>query len=200
MSAALSSARSPAHAPNRASAARVLAAVLVLAFGALCAGLALALPARVPALPPSASWLPSGTKLPEFVLKDDAGREVSSASLVGKPAWLVFFRGVYCPACRAQLADIARHAREAEAVGVQIVALSPDAPEALARLRAELGVTFALWSDEREGAASALCGGVAHCQLLVDAQGTLRWAAVSESWSDVPAPVAILQAIAPLAR
>jgi peroxiredoxin Q/BCP len=119
---------------------------------------------------------------------------VSLASLRGKPAWLLFFRGVYCPSCRAQLQALAERRAAIESAGIQLVAVSPDPPEALARLRDELGLRFALLSDESELAVTSLCGGLSHCQLLVDPAGTIRWAALSESWSSTAPPEAILQA------
>lgn len=183
----------------RPSAARVLAAVLVLAFGALCAGLALALPQPRP-LPASTPGLPVGKALPPMVLKDVAGRRLELTSLRGRPVWLAFFRGAYCPSCRAQLAELARLAPRIDAQHIRLLGISADTPETLARLQSELGLGFELLSDESEAAVSALCGGVAHCQLLVDAAGTVRWAAVSENWSDVPAPERVLGGASSLLR
>jgi peroxiredoxin len=181
----------------RPSAARVLAALSVLAFGALCAGLALALP-QARSLPAPAPGLPVGKALPAIVLKDAAGRPFELASLEGRPAWLAFFRGAYCPSCRAQLAELARLAPQIDAHRIRLLGMSPDAPDTLARLQSELSLGFELLSDESEAAVSALCGGVAHCQLLVDAEGTVRWAAVSENWSDVPSATRILEGAAGL--
>ena len=81
-----------------------------------------------------------------------------------------------------------------ESSGVELIAISPDQPEALARLRAELGLSFRLLSDSNETAVTALCAGLAHCQLLADGKGIVRWGAFSESWSAATAPEAILQA------
>jgi peroxiredoxin len=172
-----------------------------LAAGVVACGTAVALvlrphasAARTPALPPASPGLAVERPLPVLALRDDTGARFDLDALRGRPAWVLFFRGVYCPSCRAQLAALAERAGEIEASGVQLVAVSPDPPEALARLRAELGLRFRLLSDETESAVAALCGGLAHCQLLVDPGGTVRWAAFSESWSTTPPPGAILQA------
>jgi mycoredoxin-dependent peroxiredoxin len=145
-------------------------------------------------LVPASPGLPIERPLPSLVLQDDSGARVALADLRGKPAWLVFFRGVYCPSCRAQLTALAERAGAIESSGVQLVAVSPDPPQALARLRAELGLRFRLLSDETEAAVAALCGGLAHCQLLVDAGGTIRWGAFSESWSQASPPDTVLRA------
>ncbi|HEY4185102.1 MAG TPA: hypothetical protein VGP07_08535, partial [Polyangia bacterium] len=87
------------------------------------------------------------------------------------------------------------------AAGIQVVASSPDGPAVLAELRLQLGLPIQLLSDADEQAVNALCGGVAHCQILVDDDGIVRWGAFSESWSHAPSPEALLAAVrqAPLA-
>jgi peroxiredoxin len=150
--------------------------------------------ANAPALPAAASGLPIERPLPSLTLRDDTGASVALDGLRGKPTWLLFFRGVYCPSCRAQLQALAERTAAIESSGVELIAISPDQPEALARLRAELGLRFRLLSDANETAVTALCAGLAHCQLLVDREGIVRWGAFSESWSAATPPEAILQA------
>jgi peroxiredoxin len=77
---------------------------------------------------------------------------------------------------------------------VRVVAISPDAPPALARLRRELHLRFLLASDPEERSVAALCGGLAHCLVLLDAAGTVRWAGGSERWSQAPPLEIVLQA------
>lgn len=173
----------------------------MLAVGVFACGSAAVAALRPPAsavpplaLPAAAAGLPIERPLPSLTLRDDTGASVAFDTLRGKPTWLLFFRGVYCPSCRAQLQALKSHAGEIESSGVQLIAISPDQPEALARLRAELGLKFRLLSDANETAVTALCAGLAHCQLLVDSAGVVRWGAFSESWSAATAPEAILQA------
>jgi peroxiredoxin len=146
------------------------------------------------ALPAAASGLPIGRTLPALTLRDDTGASVALDSLRGKPSWLLFFRGVYCPSCRAQLQALAARAAAIESSGIELLAISPDQPEALARLRSEMGLSFRLLSDANETAVTALCAGLAHCQLLADREGIVRWGAFSESWSAATSPDSILQA------
>jgi peroxiredoxin len=78
---------------------------------------------------------------------------------------------------------------------VRLVAISPDPPAVLARLRAELGIGFELVSDEDEEAVTSMCAGLAHCQLVLDAAGVIRWARGSES-NDARLPPAALLDVA----
>jgi peroxiredoxin len=135
-----------------------------------------------------------GKPLPDLVLVDQEGRALTFGALRGRPAWLVFFRGAYCAYCREQLRGLGAQAAAVAQAGVQLLAVAPDPPALLARLRSELALPFPLLSDQGEQAVTALCGGVAHCQLLVDPAGIVRWAAQSESWSQAPAPQALLEA------
>jgi peroxiredoxin len=143
------------------------------------------------ALPASPREIPVGTLLPPLMLADDRGERVSLASLRG-PTVLLFFRATSCPICRKQLAAFAKVAARFSAAGVAVVAASPDMPGALAKLRRELDLPMRLLSDGDEQAVNALCGGLAHCELLIDAKGVVRWGAFSESWSHPPEPGALL--------
>ena len=142
-------------------------------------------------LPASPREIPVGTPLPPLVLADDRGERVSLGSLRG-PTVLLFFRATSCPICRKQLAAFAKVAARFHAAGVAVVAASPDMPDALAKLRRELDLPMRLLSDRDEQAVNALCGGLAHCELLIDAKGIVRWGAFSESWSHPPEPDALL--------
>jgi peroxiredoxin len=145
-------------------------------------------------LPASPREIPVGMRLPSLVLADDRGEQVPLGSLRGSPTVLLFFRATSCPLCRTQLAAFARAAARFRAAGVQVVAASPDMPAALAKLRRELALPIRLLSDGDEQAVNALCGGLAHCELLVDDQGVVRWGAFAESWSHPPEPEALLEA------
>jgi peroxiredoxin len=63
---------------------------------------------------------------------------------------------------------------------VRVVAICPDPPPALLRLRRDLHLDFPVVSDAWERSVAVLCGGLAHCFVLLDAAGTVRWAARAE--------------------
>ena len=146
------------------------------------------------ALPAPPREIPVGTRLPPLVLTDDRGQAVPLSSLRGAPTVLLFFRAASCPSCRAQLTAFAAAAAKFRAAGVEVVASSPDSPETLADARERLHLPMRLLSDTDEQAVSLLCGGLAHCELLADARGVIRWGAFSETWSRVPPPETLAEA------
>lgn len=135
-----------------------------------------------------------GKPLPDLVLLDQEGRALTFGALRGRPVWLAVFRGAACDGCREQLRALGARAGEVAQAGVQLLAVLPDPPEKLARLRGELELSFPFLSDRDQQATSALCGGVTRCQLLVDAQGIVRWAGANESANEDPEPQALLEA------
>jgi peroxiredoxin len=146
------------------------------------------------ALGESAHEIKLGHPLPHAIVKDEQGRLVELSSLAGRPMLLIFYRGGWCPSCRAQLTallpEVVRYLNQ----GVRVVGVSPDSPEISLRWSRELGLPFQLLSDESQRLAPDLCGGSAHCQLLVDKQGVVRWGALTDNWRVNAPPAAILQA------
>ena len=71
--------------------------------------------------------------------------------LAGKPTLLVFYRGGWCPFCNLQLAELRHLAPDLEKHGVQLVAISPDRPEALSRTLEKGDIDFQLLSDSKAG-------------------------------------------------
>jgi peroxiredoxin len=73
------------------------------------------------------SVLKAGDPMPDFVLPDANGELVCSDDLLRKgPLVVVFFRGEWCPFCRATLTALNDVAGDIEAAGGTLVALSPD--------------------------------------------------------------------------
>lgn len=72
-----------------------------------------------------------GQKAPDFTLPTvDGNSEFSLAEALGAgPVVLVYYRGDWCPYCNLQLAEYESYREEIEALGAQIVALSPQTPE-----------------------------------------------------------------------
>jgi peroxiredoxin len=151
--------------------------------------------AAAPAGLPAAEGQPSvGKPLPDLVLLDHEGRALTFGALRGRPVWLAVFRGASCDGCRQQLLELGARAAEVAQAGVQLLAVMPEPPEMLARLRRDLALSFPFLSDRDEQATTALCGDVARCQLLVDPEGIVRWAGADERARENPAPQALLEA------
>lgn len=97
-----------------------------------------------------------GKKLPFFEAEDLQGQRVSSSSLLGKPALLMFYRGNWCPFCSAQVQEQTHYYKEMAERGVRVVLISPQ-PTSLTRRVADLyNVPIQYWVDKDFRAARAL--------------------------------------------
>ena len=71
----------------------------------------------------------AGKPAPDFVLKDQDGKDFRLSEHRGSKVLIVFYRGHWCPYCMAQLKDLAANKARFEKLGVKIVAISADTPE-----------------------------------------------------------------------
>jgi peroxiredoxin len=76
-------------------------------------------------------------------------------ALKGKKTLVVFYRGGWCPYCNAHLAALAGVQPQLTASGVQLLALSPDSPETLAKHAEERPLPYRLLSDNAHEAMKA---------------------------------------------
>jgi peroxiredoxin len=131
--------------PRREQAVMVLALLLVataLFFQPGAVGVALGVLAIIPAglflLGSTKSWLydqrPAvaiGDLAPDFTVTDSLGQPVRLASFRGAPVLLKFYRGVWCPYCIGELRQLDRYARDFDALGVKLAAVSSDRSDEL---------------------------------------------------------------------
>jgi peroxiredoxin len=96
---------------------------------------------------PSAS-LEVGKKMPSFELASSDGAIFRSAELDGSPAVLVFYRGNWCPFCRAQVRELASRYDEFEKLGAALVFISPQSAERSKALAAQFGPGMRFLVDE----------------------------------------------------
>lgn len=95
-----------------------------------------------------------GDDVPSVTVKNAKGMPVDLASLVQKkPTVLVFYRGSWCPFCTNHTKSLIEIAPELEKRGVQLVLMSPDRPEHVAKYVEKLEIPFAVLSD---GSAEAI--------------------------------------------
>jgi peroxiredoxin len=147
-------------------------------------------------IPAAAKEVAVGQALPSLSLSDDHGAPVAfgPAAGHGQPTVILFYRGGWCPSCRSQLVKLAHEAGPFLAAGVRVLGISPDPPEVSAKWKRELGVGFPLLTDEDQRLAQDLCGARAHCLLVVDGAGVVRWGALRDNWRADVRPGAVLQA------
>lgn len=89
-----------------------------------------------------------GSKLPEFTLADADGNNFSSGELIGSPAVLMFYRGNWCPLCMAQIRELAARYQDLEAMGINVVLISPQPDELSRKLAAAHDVPFRFLVDK----------------------------------------------------
>jgi peroxiredoxin len=96
-----------------------------------------------------AAWVKAGDTVEPFVLKDVEGGDLALKDLTARgPAVLVFFRFAGCPACNIALPYYERALQPTlKALGVPLVAVSPQVPERLGEIRARHDLSFKVASD-----------------------------------------------------
>lgn len=80
--------------------------------------------------------LATGSKLPDFCLRDVERKEVESTEFAGSPTILLFYSGNWCPLCMAQIRELAGRYRELNDLGIKVALISPQ-PEKHTRDLAE---------------------------------------------------------------
>ncbi len=159
-------------------------------------------PEAMRATPPvgiEARALPVGQVLPAAKLSDDLGLPVDlTATLAKGPTVVVFYRGAWCPYCRAQLEDFQKHAGEYAKAGVWVAAVCGEPAEDGAGLRKRLSLGFPLWSDPALQWTKAL--GLHDpgndvpwpALLVVDSAGKVTWRWVAETYKNRPTALEVL--------
>jgi peroxiredoxin Q/BCP len=133
--------------------------------------------------------LAPGDVAPDFTLSDADGNAVSLASYRGRRVIVYCYPAALTPGCTTQAVDFTAAAGDLAEAGLDIIGISPDAPDKLLRFREkeELGIT--LLSDPDKAVLSAygafgkkkLYGkevvGVIRSTFVVDAEGRIEKAA-----------------------
>ncbi|MET0726123.1 MAG: thioredoxin-dependent thiol peroxidase [Leifsonia sp.] len=92
--------------------------------------------------------LQPGDTAPAFSLIDQDGASVSLSDFAGRPVILYFYPEAMTPGCTTQACDFRDNLASLGAAGYQVLGVSKDSPEKLARFRDEDALTFPLLSDE----------------------------------------------------
>lgn len=91
--------------------------------------------------------LAPGDKAPEFNLPDADGKKVSLSDFTGRRVVVYFYPAAATPGCTKQACDFRDSLAELNEGGLDVVGISPDKPEKLAKFRDAEGLTFPLLSD-----------------------------------------------------
>jgi len=129
--------------------------------------------------------LSPGDKAPDFTLPDADGRPVSLSSFRGRTVVVYFYPAAGTPGCTKEACDFRDNLAQLNGAGVDVLGISPDKPEKLAKFRDKEGLTFPLLSDVDRGTLSAYGAygektmygrkvtGVIRSTFVVDPEGTL---------------------------
>jgi len=95
-----------------------------------------------------ASGKQQGEKAVDFKLTNALGRDVILFEELAKgPVVLVFYRGGWCPYCNLQLKAYQKILPEIQAIGAQLIAISPQKPDHSLSLQEKEGLEFQVLSD-----------------------------------------------------
>jgi peroxiredoxin len=155
----------------------------------------------------AAPGLAVGAAAPAFALTSARGGQVDMKELLRQgPVALVFYRSAdWCPFCVRQLKDLQTRRDDFAKAGVQLVGISYDAPETLAKAVAKHGLDLTLLADVgsktieaygiRNETLQGRAAGVPHPTVfIVDSQGTIRAKLARDGYKDRPEADEILAA------
>ena len=91
--------------------------------------------------------LAPGDPAPDFTLADDAGDTVTLSDLRGRKVIVYFYPAAMTPGCTKQACDFTDSLDSLRAQGYEVLGISPDKPDKLARFRERDGLTIRLLSD-----------------------------------------------------
>jgi len=133
--------------------------------------------------------LAPGDPAPEFTLPDADGNAVSLAGYRGRRVIVYCYPAALTPGCTTQAVDFTASAGDLAEAGLDIIGISPDAPDKLHRFREQeqLGITLLSDPDKQVLGAYGAYGpkklygkevvGVIRSTFIVDAEGRIEKAA-----------------------
>jgi thioredoxin-dependent peroxiredoxin len=91
--------------------------------------------------------LEPGDRAPDFTLSDDHGEQVTLSDLRGRKVIVYFYPAAMTPGCTKQACDFTDSLDSLHASGYEVLGISPDKPDKLAKFRERDGLTIRLLSD-----------------------------------------------------
>ncbi len=96
-----------------------------------------------------------GDAAPPFSLDDDAGTTRTNEDFAGRQLVIYFYPKAFTPGCTTEACDFRDNYNRFVAAGYQVVGVSPDPVDSLAKFRKEYELPFPLLSDEEHTMAEA---------------------------------------------
>jgi peroxiredoxin Q/BCP len=91
--------------------------------------------------------LSPGDTAPDFTLTSDTGEEVTLSGLRGRKVIVYFYPAAMTPGCTKQACDFTDSLDSLHGAGYEVLGISPDKPEKLAKFRERDALTITLLSD-----------------------------------------------------
>ena len=135
-----------------------------------------------------AERLSAGDTAPDFTLTSDTGEQVSLADSRGRRTIVYFYPAAMTPGCSKQACDFTDSLDSLRASGFEVLGISPDKPEKLAKFRERDALTITLLSDPDRSVMTAYAAfgtkklygkeveGVIRSTFVVDAGGAIELA------------------------
>ncbi len=151
----------------------------------------------------------TGQKAPDFTLYNSEKSKVNLSDYSGKPVLLLFFPLAFTGVCTKELCSVRDNIGRYDEVNAQVLAISVDSPQTLAKFRQDQQFNFPLLSDFNKEV-SALYGclyevfslemkGVSkRSAFIIDKKGVVRYAEVLENAGELPNFDAIQSVLAAL--
>ena len=96
----------------------------------------------------SENRLSPGDAAPDFTLPTDDGSSVTLSDLRGRKVIVYFYPAAMTPGCTKQACDFTDSLDSLKAAGYEVLGISPDKPEKLAKFRERDSLTITLLSDQ----------------------------------------------------
>ncbi|OGN50735.1 MAG: peroxiredoxin, partial [Caulobacterales bacterium RIFOXYA1_FULL_67_7] len=95
----------------------------------------------------SETRLTPGDVAPDFTLPTDDGSSVTLSDLRGRKVIVYFYPAAMTPGCTKQACDFTESLDALKGAGYEVLGISPDKPEKLAKFRDRDALTITLLSD-----------------------------------------------------
>jgi len=130
--------------------------------------------------------LEPGDRAPDFTLTSDTGEQVTLSDFAGRKVIVYFYPAAMTPGCTKQACDFTDSLDSLHASGFEVLGISPDKPEKLAKFRERDALTITLLSDPDRSVMKAwgaygekklygkVVEGVIRSTLVIDEQGTVE--------------------------
>lgn len=97
---------------------------------------------------PKLKQLLAGDKAPDFTLLNHDGGKLKLSSLKGEKVILYFFPAALTPGCTKEATDFNSNLKDLTKAGYQVIGISPDSVEKLAKFQKAHKLKFPLLADE----------------------------------------------------